>query len=95
MALTKCDTCSASISESATSCPMCGEPRQTARAMGLFQGLCWVGVLISAVAAEVQLFDTFSSAQSAPQQAAGAAMSVATVVAPYCFARAVRALSSR
>ena len=65
------------------------------RKMGFFEGLCWVVVLIAAAAAVWQLFDTFANAQSAPQQAAGAAMSAATVIAPYCFARAVRALSGR
>ena len=94
MALVKCEACEANVSEGALACPSCGHPRRS-KEMGFFEGLCWVVVLIAAAAAVWQLFDTFANAQSAPQQAAGAAMNAATVIAPYCFARAVRALSGR
>jgi len=48
-----------------------------------------VGVLIAAF----QFYATMTSSNGAPQQAAGAAMSLCWVVIPYVLARAVEKLS--
>lgn len=48
----------------------------------------WLGTFLSGFAAFFVLFDTFTNAISAPQQAAGAAMAAAIIAIPYCMARA-------
>ena len=53
---------------------------------------CWIITLICSALGGILLFDTFLSADSAPQQAAGAAMAVAIVVIPYVFSRAIAEL---
>jgi hypothetical protein len=56
----------------------------------------WIGAIVGVVAGSGMLFNTLTSStvDSAPKQAAGAAIAVALVVIPYCFARAVEALST-
>ena len=48
--------------------------------------LCWALTMIGGVLGGGVLFATFTSANDAPQEAAGAALAVALVVVPYCFA---------
>jgi len=55
---------------------------------------CWVLTIIGAVLGGEVLFATFASAKGAPQEAAGAALAVALVVLPYCFARACSEFSA-
>lgn len=50
-------------------------------------------VLIGAVIGGIQLGFTLLFADSAPQQAAGAAMAMAWAVLPYCFARALEKMA--
>lgn len=45
--------------------------------------------LIGSLIGGWELLNTMAFAESAPQQAAGAAMALAWAVLPYCFARAV------
>lgn len=52
----------------------------------------WVVTLLAACAAGFQLVDTFASATSAPQQAAGAALAVAIAVIPYIFTRCLQSI---
>ncbi|MEQ1909227.1 MAG: hypothetical protein ABMA15_10420 [Vicinamibacterales bacterium] len=59
---------------------------------GLFEGICWILVVLGALAAGVQAVDTFLSAESAPQQAAGAGMACMLAIVPYVLARAVSEL---
>lgn len=56
---------------------------------------CYILVIIGAFLGGFQLFETLLFAESAPQQAAGAALAVAWVALPYCFARAVDKLSEK
>lgn len=51
--------------------------------------LFWVVTLIAACAGGFQLANTFVMANSAPQQAAGAALAVAITIVPYVFTRAL------
>jgi len=56
--------------------------------------LCWAVTIIGGVLGGGVLFATFTSANDAPQEAAGAALAVALVVVPYCFARACTEFSA-
>jgi hypothetical protein len=56
--------------------------------------VCWILSFLGSLAAGFQLLDTFASAKSAPQQAAGAALAAAIAIIPYCLARAVNELSN-
>ena len=58
--------------------------------MELLSILFLIAALGGCIAGGFQLVDTFVSAQSAPQQAAGAAMAAACAVIPYCWARIFR-----
>ena len=53
----------------------------------------WVLALIGIVLAAINGFGSLALAESAPQQAAGAAMSCFYLIAAYTFARAVDALT--
>jgi hypothetical protein len=55
--------------------------------------ICWVLSLFFGAGAALQLAITVSTAGSAPQQAAGAALAAAMAVVPYCFARSVDELT--
>ncbi len=46
-----------------------------------------IGTIFGILAATSILFDTLTKSQSAPQQAAGAAMATALVIIPYVAAR--------
>lgn len=46
--------------------------------------------IIGAVIGGFELLNTVTHAESAPQQAAGAALAAACAVVPYCLARAVQ-----
>jgi hypothetical protein len=59
--------------------------------MGVFESLCWILTILATVAAGLFLFVTFSGANGAPQQAAGAAMAAAMAIIPYVFTRGVQA----
>src|SRR4051794_8670146 len=50
-----------------------------------------VFAVLAAIAGGFNLLNTFTLAQSAPQQGAGAAMSVAIAVIPYCLVRVIQA----
>jgi hypothetical protein len=52
----------------------------------------WVLTILGAVAGTLTLLGTFMESASAPQQAAGAAVAVAFVALPYCFARAIEGI---
>lgn len=54
--------------------------------------LSWVVALLCASSGALQLSEGLDAAQSAPQQAAAAAIALATAAIPYCFARAVQQL---
>lgn len=57
---------------------------------GVVEKILWLWTMISGLTASGLLLYTFTQAQSAPQQGAGAAMAAAVVVVPYCLARAVQ-----
>ena len=57
--------------------------------------LLWALVLLAELAAGGILALTVSSAQGAPQEAAGAAIAAVVAVAPYCFARAYDELTKK
>lgn len=54
----------------------------------------WLITLIGAVLGTISFVSDMSTAQSAPQQAAGAAIALFLVIAPYVFARALEKLRS-
>lgn len=54
--------------------------------------LAYIFVIIGVAIGGWELLNTLAFAESAPQQAAGAAMALAWAVLPYCFARAVEKL---
>ena len=56
-------------------------------------GLCWAITMLAACLAAVTLFSTIGSANGAPQEAAGAAMSLAICIIPYVFTRACQAFA--
>jgi hypothetical protein len=60
----------------------------------VFTKLCWIVTFFAACAAALIVFDTLVKAQSAPQQAAGAALALAVAVIPYVFTRAVAGISA-
>lgn len=53
------------------------------------RSILWLITLLGAASGGFTLLDTFKSAESAPQQAAGAALAVALAVIPYCINRAL------
>jgi hypothetical protein len=55
----------------------------------------YILVIIGTLIGGFTFFDTMISAESAPQQSAGAAMALAWAVLPYCFARAVEKIGER
>lgn len=57
--------------------------------------LCYVVTLISACFGALTLMFGFSGAQSAPQEAAAAALAIALAVIPYVFSRCVQITSDR
>jgi len=54
--------------------------------------LAWVIALYGACSGAMQLSEGLDAAESAPQQAAAAAIALATAAIPYCLARAVQQL---
>jgi hypothetical protein len=56
-------------------------------------GLWWL-TIIGVVAGTLTLVSALAESTSAPQQAAGAAVAVAFVALPYCFARAAEGIRS-
>lgn len=56
---------------------------------GFVVGTCYALALAAGCVALSELASTVSAAQSAPQQAAGAAMALGWAVIPYCLARCV------
>lgn len=62
---------------------------------GVIERLGWYLCLAGTVLAGVQLALTHTRAESAPQQAAGAALALALAAIPYCFARALQMLLRR
>lgn len=57
--------------------------------------ISYVLTILGAIFGGFQLFSVMIFAESAPQQAAGAAMAVAWAVLPYCFARSVEKIGDR
>ena len=51
--------------------------------------ILWIVVALCAAYGMIEYFNMMSNAQSAPQQAAGAAMAMAVAVIPYVFVRAI------
>lgn len=62
--------------------------------MNVFAGFCWTVTVIAAGFAAIQLFDTMLSAESAPQQAAGAAFALGIAIIPYVFSRSVQSVAN-
>ena len=58
-------------------------------------GIFWILTMLGAVIGAVDFINVHINAQSAPQQAAGAAMALCWVVIPYCFARAVSEIGKK
>lgn len=56
----------------------------------MFVTFLYLFVLAGASIGGLQLYLTFTAAESAPQEAAGAAMAVACAVIPYVFVRALQ-----
>lgn len=61
--------------------------------MPWFVGLCWVITVLAACIAGAVLFITFTTANGAPQEAAGAALALSICVIPYVFTRACQAFT--
>jgi hypothetical protein len=61
--------------------------------MNQFATICWGITLIASCIAAFMLFGAIVSSQSAPQQAAGAALALGVVVIPYVFTRCIEAVS--
>ncbi|MEX1213311.1 MAG: hypothetical protein WEA36_10740 [Balneolaceae bacterium] len=57
--------------------------------MQVLSSLMWLGVIIGSIFGITFFYDSLMMAESAPQQAAGAAIAVASAVIPYCIARAI------
>jgi hypothetical protein len=55
---------------------------------------CWFVTLLATVAATFTLFSTFVDSVSAPQQAAGAAISAAMVIIAYVFTRCIEGFAT-
>jgi hypothetical protein len=55
-------------------------------------GLCWMFVLFTTLGGGFVMLETYLLADSAPQQAAGAAMAAGIVIVPYVFTRAIEGL---
>lgn len=91
-----CPWCDEEISQKAVRCPCCATALDPAldgpRAMPM---LLWVVALLGGLLAAVDLVFILRSAESALQQAAGAAMAMACAVIPGCLARAVEGLMPR
>lgn len=76
--------------------PAIAEPSTpTPAKKSLTEILAWAFSALASVYASSVLIGGLEEAQSAPQQAALAAMSGAIAVIPYCFARAISSLSRR
>lgn len=58
----------------------------------LIERIAWGGAMILALYGFAQFIFSLGAAESAPQQAAGAAMAACWAVIPYCFARAIQAI---
>ena len=58
----------------------------------VIERIAWSVALVLAVYGFAQFLFTLDAAESAPQQAAGAAMAACWAVIPYCFARAIQAI---
>jgi hypothetical protein len=54
--------------------------------------ILWIISVLSSVYGAIEFIISMSAAQSAPQQAAGAAMCLCYVIIPYCIARAVSSI---
>ncbi len=55
----------------------------------------WKIVMAGSGVGLLMLFFTWTRAESAPQEAAGAAIAAACAVIPYCFARAFAEINSK
>lgn len=55
--------------------------------------IVWIFPLLGSLIATLDFFTSLGTANSAPQQAAAAAMALCWAVLPYIFARAVEGLS--
>jgi hypothetical protein len=61
--------------------------------MRAVSGLLWLITILATLVSAIDFFFASATADSAPQQAAGAAMAVAQVAVPYVLARAFDELS--
>ncbi|MBO9664950.1 hypothetical protein [Dokdonella sp.] len=66
------------------------ERRKASSGISRLERFCWIATVIGSVLGILQIVATALSAASAPQQAAGAGLAVATAAVPYCLARAVQ-----
>ncbi len=57
--------------------------------------IVWIISLVGSGIGFLMLFATLSSSNGAPQEAAGAAISVAFAVIPYCIARAISEMQTK
>ena len=56
--------------------------------------ICWVVTAIGASIGLLLLFATMGGSESAPQEAAGAAMALAAAAIPYVFTRCIEGLTA-
>jgi predicted nucleic acid-binding Zn-ribbon protein len=68
------------------------EQRNRLTVAALIERIAWGAAMVLALYGFAQFIFTLGAAESAPQQAAGAAMAVCWAVIPYCFARAIQAI---
>jgi hypothetical protein len=59
-----------------------------------FVKFCWIITALATVVASIELFFTMTVAQSAPQQAGGAAMAAGIAIIPYVFTRCMEGLAT-
>ena len=62
--------------------------------LGIAMTAMWLITILSCLAGAIELSAAFS-ADSAPKQAAGAAMAAGCCIVPYCISRALQAISGR
>jgi hypothetical protein len=60
----------------------------------MFVKICWVITALVTTYSALEYTVTMAEAQSAPQQAAGAAMAAARVIIPYVFTRCMEGLAA-
>lgn len=98
MASERCPHCGRDVRREDVTCPSCGKgistpvgavARPPGESRGGFMRLVWGVCLLATIFSGVSGFQSISTAGSAPQQAAGAAMGCFYLMLPYVFARSL------